>query len=81
MARGKRTIRASEIGSFLYCQRAWWYQRKNVQTINSGELAAGQRFHEQHVRQSRSARIIKIIAWILVIISAVTISVLIAALL
>jgi CRISPR/Cas system-associated exonuclease Cas4 (RecB family) len=65
MARTKRTIRASEIGSFLYCQRAWWYRRKNVPAINTAELAGGENFHRLHVGQTRGARVLKIIAWIL----------------
>jgi type IV secretory pathway component VirB8 len=80
MAPGKRTIRASEIGSFLYCQRAWWYQRRKVQPINIDELAAGQDFHEQHIQQSRSANILRISAWLFLILAVIIIAVLIAAL-
>ena len=57
MARSKRTIRASEIGSFFYCQRAWWYQRKKIPTINTAELAGGQDFHRLHVHQTRAAHV------------------------
>jgi len=65
MSRTKRTIRASEIGSFLYCQRAWWYRRKNVPAINAAELAGGEDFHRLHVGQTRSARVLKAAAWVL----------------
>lgn len=67
MASGKRTIRASEIGTFLYCQRAWWYQRNKVPTINTAELAGGQAFHRTHVGQTRSARWLKAIAWMMLV--------------
>jgi hypothetical protein len=77
MARSKRTIRASEIGSFIYCQRAWWYQRNKIKPINVGELAAGQKFHQLHINQSRSANFLKVIAWLLVIISVIILSVLV----
>ena len=80
MAPGKRTIRASEIGSFLYCQRAWWYQRRKVQPINVDELAAGQDFHEQHMKQSRSANTLRISAWVLLVLAVMIIAFLIAAL-
>jgi len=81
MSRIKRTIRASEIGSFMYCQRAWWYQRKKIKPINVGELAAGQKFHQLHINQSRSANVLRVIAWLLVISSVIITSMLVAAIL
>jgi len=69
MAPSKRTIRASEIGSFMYCQRAWWYQRQNTPTINTAELAGGESFHRRHVSRTAGARILKSITWILLCIA------------
>lgn len=45
-----RIIRASEIGSYLYCQRSWWYRITGVQPENKQELQAGTEIHYQHGR-------------------------------
>jgi len=63
MARGKRTVRASEIGSFIFCRRAWWYQRQDEETLNQAELAAGSHFHSAHAGRARMIGTLKVIAW------------------
>jgi CRISPR/Cas system-associated exonuclease Cas4 (RecB family) len=45
-----RTIRASEIGAYRYCRRAWWYQRQAMPNDNQENLTAGQELHEKHGR-------------------------------
>lgn len=62
MGRGKRTVRASEIGSFIYCQRAWWYQRKGFEPVNRSELAAGSEFHHKHSGITRTVVLMRVIA-------------------
>jgi len=69
MARNQRTIRASEIGAFLYCQRAWWYRRMNAPAINTAELAGGEDFHRLHVTQTRSSRSLMTAAAILMVLA------------
>lgn len=44
-------IRASEIGSYLYCRRAWHYRKRGVEPENQAELAAGTQLHQRHGRK------------------------------
>jgi len=45
-----RKVRASELGSFNYCQRAWWYQQQNIPSENQGAMDAGSYEHREHNR-------------------------------
>ncbi len=45
-----RKINASEISSFLYCERAWWYQQQGTPPENTQELANGTALHQRHGR-------------------------------
>ena len=54
-----RTIRASEIGVYLFCLRAWWYQGQGVVSENQVELAAGTTLHQQHSRRVLAAGLLR----------------------
>ncbi len=42
-------IRASELGQYAYCAKAWWLGSvQGVPSINVREMDAGQAAHEQH---------------------------------
>jgi hypothetical protein len=43
-----RILKTSEIGSFVYCRRAWWYQRQGIRTENTAELSGGRKYHSHH---------------------------------
>lgn len=62
-----RTIRASEIGTYLYCQRAWWFQIQGHPSENEKELAAGSIIHLQHTRLVWISGCVRAIAYILLI--------------
>ena len=66
MARSKRTVRASEIGNYLFCERAWWYTRQGLKSRNQTELAGGITFHEEHAGEERRIFFRQIIGYLLI---------------
>ena len=50
-----KTIRASEISSYCFCQRAWWYQLQGYESENQAELSRGSELHTQHGRMVKLA--------------------------
>jgi CRISPR/Cas system-associated exonuclease Cas4 (RecB family) len=59
------TIRASDIGNYLYCRRAWWYRKQGVESENRSEMVAGSELHRQHGRQVLAAGLTRVLATIL----------------
>lgn len=53
---GDRVIRASEIGRYVYCARAWWMGSvQGLPSTHTREMAAGEAAHVRHgqgVKQS-----------------------------
>ena len=70
-----RTIRASELGSFLFCRRAWWYQSQGVASQNQTELAGGSKFHRQHGRGVILAGLLRSAGWLLILAALVVLAV------
>jgi hypothetical protein len=55
-------IRASEVGAYLYCARAWWYQQQGVENSNQAGLQAGTQLHQLHGRQVAAASGLRLLA-------------------
>jgi CRISPR/Cas system-associated exonuclease Cas4 (RecB family) len=64
-----KPIRASEIGSYLYCGRAWWYHQKGVQSSNQAEMTAGTELHRAHGRQVLASGLTRTLALILLLVA------------
>ncbi len=62
-----KPIRASEIGSYLFCARAWWYQQKGIPSSNQAELTAGTELHRQHGRTVILSGLTRLLAVILLL--------------
>jgi hypothetical protein len=51
VAGANRAIRASEIGEYVFCHRAWWlHQVQGHASANTRQLEAGTAAHAQHGR-------------------------------
>ncbi|HEX9018025.1 MAG TPA: hypothetical protein VF806_02500 [Anaerolineaceae bacterium] len=64
-----RTIRASEIGTYLFCRRAWWFQSQGAPSQNLSELAGGSAYHHRHGRSVIRARLLRAAGWLLLLLA------------
>jgi CRISPR/Cas system-associated exonuclease Cas4 (RecB family) len=62
-----RPIRASEIGSYLYCRRAWWYRLQGAEPENQAEMAAGTQLHQAHGRSVLAAGLLRTLGLLLLL--------------
>lgn len=70
-----RTIRAAEIGTYLYCKRAWWYQRQGFDSQNQSELTGGSELHYRHGRKVLVSGCLRVLAYLLLLLALVLLSV------
>lgn len=70
-----RTIRASEIGTYLYCRRAWWFQDQGFESQNQMELSGGTTYHEQHGRQVFVAGLLRLGGYLLLLAALIALAV------
>lgn len=61
------TLRASEIGAYLYCRRAWWFERQGRHRSHTEALEAGLSWHRRHGRRVLMAWLIRAGGWGLIL--------------
>ena len=64
-------IRSSDIGTYLYCRRAWWYKKQGVESENQAELAAGTELHQKHGRQVLASNLTRTLGLILLMVALI----------
>jgi hypothetical protein len=64
-----RIIRASEIGTYQFCKRAWWYQLQGYKPENEIALEQGIKFHTKHSYLVASASCLQGVAFSLVLVA------------
>jgi hypothetical protein len=59
-----RVIRASEVGQYVYCARAWWLGSvRGLPSSRQGEMAAGEMAHRRHGREVRTSLFLNRLAY------------------
>jgi len=67
---GERIIRASEVGEYVYCARAWWLRRvRGLAPGDEERLVSGRDFHAEHGRLALCARSLRRVAILLAILA------------
>ena len=67
-----RVIRASEVGQYLFCARAWWLGViEGRPSTNVEEMAAGDAAHRRHGRQVRSSVTLSRLAYLILALAVI----------
>jgi hypothetical protein len=67
----ERIIRASEVGRYTFCARAWWLGAvQGLPSAHWREMAAGQTAHLRHGRRVRASVTLRWLAYLLLALAA-----------
>mgnify|MGYP006307532135 CR=1 FL=1 len=70
-----RKIRASDISTYLFCQRAWWYRQQGIDSENIQDLAGGRKLHQRHGRAVLASGLLRALAYLLLLAGLITLAV------
>lgn len=62
-----KVVKASELGTYLYCKRAWVYQKQGIVSQHQEEFARGNDFHRTHGKKVLLAFLVKLVGWMLLL--------------
>lgn len=69
-------IRASEIGNYVYCRRAWWLREtQGMKPRNTRALEAGTQYHRDHGRVVNRARLSRGLAYGLIFLAVMVLTI------
>lgn len=75
MPKERNLVRASEIGLWAFCQRAWWLaQVKEIPHRNPALLSRGQEAHHRHGQALRRSQRLAVAGQALVVLALVLLS-------
>lgn len=55
------TLRASEIASYVFCHRAWWYERQGLPSQQAAARQEGAAWHRSQGRQAAAAGCLRLL--------------------
>jgi hypothetical protein len=65
-----RVLRASEIGEYVFCHRAWWLHRiQGIESVNRAQMQAGTARHLAHGRAVQRADALRRVARAMVLVA------------
>jgi hypothetical protein len=64
-------LRASEVASYVFCARAWGYDRQGAVRQNAADLEVGAAWHRRHGRQVLAAGCLRGLGYGLILLSLV----------
>jgi hypothetical protein len=70
-----RLIRASEIGGFAFCERAWGYAARGDPSERQPEIEAGQNYHVRRLRRAAWSRLARRIGYVCLILAAAALAI------
>ncbi len=65
-----RVIRASEIGTFAFCERAWGYAARGELSERQPEMEAGQHYHARQLRRASWLHTVRRVGWACLLLAA-----------